>query len=117
MMVVIDSSGEGDKMEFAEIAYASDETLAKVDKPRVARRGSVTGPWATVKPGSVILINGKRFRANVIEPTREGGEFAWLTGAWVTAGGKPVRGMISHLHCPEGQRSEFANIGYVEVFV
>lgn len=104
-------------MELAEVAYASDATLAKVAQRATKRQPAIIGPWANVKTGVTFLIDGKRFRATAIDPTRKGGDYAWVTGAWVTSAGRPVRGMISHLHCPEGQRSEFVNINDVEVFV
>jgi hypothetical protein len=73
--------------------------------------------WHGVTASTDILINGKRFRLSTVEPTREGSDFAWLTGRYITNGGRTTKGMISHLHCPEGERQEFVNIDSVRIFV
>jgi hypothetical protein len=74
-------------------------------------------PWARVEAGSVVLVGGKRFRLSTVEPTRDGSRLAWLTGLYVTNGGKPARGHLSHAHCPEGERMELVNIDQVRIFV
>ena len=102
-------------MEFAEVAYASDETIAKAER----RNKAPENLWANVKPGMTVLIGkpAKRFRVSSVDPTREGGAFAWLRGRYVTAQGKPSPSQISHLHLPEGQRQEFVHIDQVRIFV
>lgn len=54
------------------------------------------------------------FLVTAIDPTRKGGDFAWVQGKRVTAAGKPVD-QISHLHCPEGERKEFLHIDRVSL--
>lgn len=106
-------------MELAEVAHASDETLAKVAQraSKTKHQPAIAGPWGSVKIGVVFMLGSKRFRASAIEPTREGGEFAWVTGRYVTAQGKPSPSQITHLHCPKGERMELVDIDDVRLFV
>lgn len=121
-------------MDFAEIAEASDKTIQKaVDKmatemasrvikqrrkaaavPAETQTPEVTG-WAQVKSGSLLIVGARKFLAMTIDPTRKGGEFAWVTGYWMSRDGKKRTQQISHLHCTNGQRMELMNIGLVQV--
>lgn len=73
--------------------------------------------WERVTPGSVILVDGKRFRLAMVDPTTTDSPYAWLTGLYVTANGKPARGSVEHLHIGNGEREEFVHIDQVRVFV
>lgn len=92
-------------------AYVSNDGSAVQAEPEI------TNLWAEVKPGSVMLLGGKRFRLAVVDPTTTDSPYAWLTGLYVTANGKPARGSVEHLHVGNGEREEFVHIDQVRVFI
>lgn len=81
---------------------------------RAYRTSAAKDPWAAFQTPGVLRINGVRFMASAIEPTAEGSEYAWVTGMWVTASGKPSK-QIFHQHCPPGERMELVHISTVQV--
>lgn len=120
-------------MDFAEIAEANDKTIQKaVDRMAtemasrvIKKRRAAVVPaeaetpevkaWSQVKAGSLLTVGARKFLAMTIDPTRKGGEFAWVTGYWMSRDGKKRTQQISHLHCTNGQRMELMNIGLVQV--
>lgn len=93
------------------------------------------GRIATVTLNAVTLMTewgprsievGKRFKVNrkateevyyfiasKIEPTAPDSNCAWVTGKRVNARGDVRKDMMTHLHCPEGERMELIYVGMV----
>lgn len=105
---------------------ALSEPIPAQRQSKAAKKAVAPEGWAEVigqvlTAGSAIVKVAQEgagrpfyFLVSNVEPTRKGGDFAWVVGKRVTAAGKPTE-QISHLHCPEGERTEFLSIARVSL--
>lgn len=100
--------------------------LVEAVKERSGKRATVApvqpaDPWGGITMGNVIYVSENSvgdqafyFLVSKIDPTRKGGELAWVTGQRCNGKGKPLA-QVSMLHCPDGMRMELLHIDHVKL--